>query len=234
PVFVYGLQKGLGLWPQGDPGAYKNYHLWVKGSWFFMEIATIIGSAIALRIYQFSFLTFPLALSLWYMSMDLTPLLFGKDDFTFDERKVVSCIFGLLMLAIAYTLDLRNKKIDFAFWTYLYGMLAFWGGLTMMNSDSELSKFLYCLINVGFVVLSVYLRRKVFIVFGTFGILGYIGHLAWEIFKDSFAFPIALALLGIFILFLGVKYQKNRARFESAVERHLPSFLMKWRPPERT
>ncbi len=233
PVFIYGFQKATGLWPQEAPGEYRDYHIWVKGSWFFMEVGTIIAAVVALRFFRFTFITFPLAITLWYMSMDLTPLLFGKNDFSFDERKLVSCIFGFIVLMGSYFVDKKYRDIDFAFWTYLYGMLAFWGGLSMMDSNSELNKFIYCLLNVGFIIVAVYLRRRVFIVFGTLGVLGYISHLAWKVFKDSYAFPIVLALLGIFIVFLGVKYQKHKNKFESFVEGCLPTFLMKWRPEER-
>lgn len=233
PVFIYGFQSATGLWPQEVPGSYRDYHIWVKGSWFFMELGTLVAGLLALRYFRFSFLVFPLAVTLWYMSMDLTPLLFGREDYTFDERKFVSCIFGLVGLLLSYFVDRKCRDIDFAYWTYLSGILAFWGGLTMMNSDSELGKFIYCLINLGFISLSVYLRRRMFIVFGTLGILGYTGHLAWKVFKDSYTFPIALAFLGLFIVFLGVKYQKNKAQFELFVENSFPHFLMKWRPEER-
>jgi hypothetical protein len=233
PVFIYGFQNYTGLWPQQEPSAYRDYHIWVKGSWLFMEIGTIIAAIIALRFFRFAFITFPLAITLWYMSMDLTPLLFGKDDFSFDERKLVSCIFGLVVLIGSYFVDKKYRDTDFAFWTYLYGMLAFWGGLSMMDSNSELNKLIYCILNVGFIFVAVYLRRRVFIVFGTIGVLGYIGHLARKVFEDSYAFPIVLALLGIFIVFLGVKYQKNKDKFEALVESCLPTFLMKWRPTER-
>lgn len=233
PVFIFGFQKMTGLWPQVDPGTYKNFHIWVKGSWIFMELGTIVAAIVALRFFQFTFITFPLALSLWYMSMDLTALIFGKNDWSWDERKIVSCIFGLLVLICSYFVDRKYKKVDFAFWTYLFGMLAFWGGLTTINSNSELNKFLYFTLNIGLIVMSVYLRRKVFIVFGTLGVMGYISHLAWQVFEDSYAFPIALAFLGICTVYLGVKYQKNKRIVETAIEQMLPQFLIEWRPNER-
>lgn len=233
PVFIYGFQRATGLWPQETPGDYHDFHIWIKGSWFFMEIGTIIAAIVALKFFRFTFITFPLAITLWYMSMDLTPLLFGKNDFNLDERKLVSCIFGFVVLVGSYFVDRKYRDIDFAFWTYLYGMLAFWGGLSLMDSNSELNKFIYCLLNVGFIVAAVYLRRRVFMVFGTLGVLGYTSHLAWKVFKDSYSFPIVLALLGILIVFLGVKYQKNKDKFETCIEGYLPAFLMKWRPSER-
>ena len=56
-------------------------------------------------------------------------------------------------------------------------MMAFWGGLSMKSSDSEIAKALYCLLNVGLVLLSVVLRRRVYAVFGTLGVAGYLGYL---------------------------------------------------------
>ena len=48
--------------------------------------------------------------------------------------------FGLGMLVAAYWADGKNRlRHDFAFWGYLFGVMAFWGGLSMMDGDSELS-----------------------------------------------------------------------------------------------
>ena len=166
--------------------------------------------------------------------MDLTPLLFGRDNFSFEEKKIVSCTFGFCVLVCSYLVDRKFKKTDFAFWTYLYGMLSFWVGLSMMDSNSELSKFVYCLLNLLFIILSLYLRRKVFMIFGVIGVFGYVSHLAWEVFKDSHLFPVALIILGLGIMSLGVKYQKNKTNIELAVAKWFPTFLNKWRPEERS
>lgn len=234
PVFIFGLQKFTGLWPQEVQNNYAYYHMHIKGSWLLMELGTIVAALIALRFYQFTFVTFPLAITLWYMSMDLAPLLFGREDFNFEERKIVSCVFGFCVLVGSYFVDRKFRKTDFAFWTYLYGMLAFWVGLSMMDSNSELSKFIYCLLNLLFIILALYLRRKVFMIFGAIGVFGYVSHLAWEVFKDSHFFPIALIILGLGIISLGVKYQKNKANIELVAERWFPTFLKKWRPEERS
>src|SRR4029453_2150127 len=41
PLGVHGLERATGFWPQGDPGGYRGYYEWVKGSWLLMEVATI-------------------------------------------------------------------------------------------------------------------------------------------------------------------------------------------------
>jgi hypothetical protein len=229
PLAIYGLERAAGMWPQGAPDNFQSYHIWIKGSWTLMEVGTIISGFIALRFIRYPFLTFPIAFSLWYMSMDLTPLLIGKPEFTWTERLWVSLCFGLVILLVTYLIDRRTKD-DYAFWGYLFGLMAFWGGLSLMESGSERKKFLYCLINVGLIILAVFLQRRVFVVFGGCGVFGYLGHLSYNVFKDSFLFPMALSLLGLAVIYLGVQYQRNREKFEEAVLALIPVSMRRLRP----
>ncbi len=48
PLAIYGFQRMLGIWPDGDPGNYANYHIWVKASWFYMEVGTMVVSELSL------------------------------------------------------------------------------------------------------------------------------------------------------------------------------------------
>jgi hypothetical protein len=232
PLAIYGLEQATGIWPQGAPANFQSYHIWIKGSWILMEVGTIVAGLVALKFIRFPFLTFPIAFSLWYMSMDLTPLLVGKPEFSWQDRLWVSLCFGLLMLLVTYLIDGRTRE-DYAFWGYLFGVMAFWGGMSLMDSGSELKKVLYCLINVGLVFLAVFLRRRVFVVFGAFGVLGYLGHLSYYVFKDSFLFPMVLTILGLAVISLGVQYQRHRDRFEEAVLAVIPVSVRRLRPIER-
>jgi hypothetical protein len=232
PLAIYGLEKWTGFWPQDTPGSYRDYHVYVKGSWIIMELGTILAGAVALRFIRFPFLTAPIAFSLWYMSMDLTPMLFGVEDFSWEQRKWVSVWFGLFILLASYLADRRTEK-DYAFWGYLFGLLAFWGGLSFMESDSQWNKALYCLINLGLIVVSVLLDRRVFIIFGALGVFGYLGYLAYHVFENSLMFPFALTILGVVIIFLGIQYQKNGARIQRAVLGLMPRVITQRLPRER-
>lgn len=233
PLAVYGLETLLGIWPMGDPGTYRDYHIWVKGSWFIMELSTILAGLIVLKYVKFPFLTAPIAFTLWYMSMDMTPLLFGQYDFSYDDRLWVSLWFGLALLILSWVID-RKTKEDYSFWGYLFGMLAFWGGLSLMDSNYELSKFIYCLINILLMFISVFLQRRVFMVFGAIGVLGYIGHLAWRVFEHSMLFPFVLSLIGIAVIVLGIAYQRRHATIEKYILDQTPNFLKKGLPQERS
>ncbi len=114
-----------------------------------MELATLASAAVMLWRYRLPFLFMPLAVTLWYMSMDMTPLLFGEADANWKLRQLVSVWFGLLMCLLALWVDIRARyEKDFAFWLYLFGVMTFWGGLSMMHSDSELNKFIYLCITL--------------------------------------------------------------------------------------
>jgi hypothetical protein len=231
PLAVYGIQEELGLWGNfGRPGAVRDFYVWIKGSWVFMEIAAIVAAVIALWRYPFPFIVAIIAFALWFMSMDLTPWLFGRAEFTWDERRVVSLWFGLAVLVVAWIVDRRARGGDFAFWLHLFGLLAFWGGLSLTNSGSEIGKLLYCLLNVGLLLTAVVLRRRVYAVFGTLGIAGYLGHLAHSVFKDSMLFPFALSLIGIGIIALGLLYHRKQAAIAAWAEASLPDALRRLRP----
>ena len=177
PLAVYGIQDALGLWGTfGRPGTVHDFYVWIKGSWVFMEVAAIVVGAIALWRYPFPFIVMIIAFALWFMSMDLTPWIFGRAEFSWDERRIVSLWFGLAVLVAAFIVDRKPRDGDYGFWLHLFGLLAFWGGLSLSSSGSELGKLFYCLLNVGLLLLSVVLARRVYAVFGTLGIAGYLGH----------------------------------------------------------
>ena len=189
-----------------DPGAYQNFYPLIHGSWIVMELTTIAAAALTLRFVKFSFLTAPMAFCFWFFSMDLAALILRQNTLQSDPAKWISVLVGVLIILVGFGLEpvMRRHNAprgeDFAFWCYVFGLMAFWGGLSTMDSGSELRRFVYLLINIGLVAVAIKLKRTVFMVFGVFGIYAYLGHLAWEVFKDSVFFPFVLALLGLSLI----------------------------------
>lgn len=224
PLAVYGLQVALGWWEEGH--VYRDLHRLIDGRWMFMELATLAVGALMLWRYRLPFLVMPVAVTLWYMSMDLTPFLFNNEDLTFELRKLVSLIFGLFMLVLAFWVDIQTRQQkDYAYWLYLFGVVTFWGALSFMNSDSELSKFIYLCINLLMIVVGAILSRRVFAVFGGLGAAGYLGHLAYDVFKDSMLFPFVLTLIGLGVILLGIYWQRNEANISGYLRGLMPQAL---------
>ena len=223
PLAIFGAQMALGYWQ--DSKSYRDYHVFIDWRWILMELGTLAGGAILLWRYRFPFMLMPIAVTLWYMSMDLVPF-FNNGDYSWELRKLVSLWFGLVMTLIAFWVDVRSRHSkDYAFWLYLFGVLTFWGGLSSMNSNSELNKLIYCLINIAVVLISAILSRRVFAVFGGLGIAGYLGHLSYRVFRDSLLFPFALSLIGLAIIYLGVIWQRREKEFSKKLRAYLPADL---------
>ncbi|HYS10663.1 MAG TPA: hypothetical protein VEP66_18125 [Myxococcales bacterium] len=232
PLAIWGLEKGTGFWPDHDPGNYRDFFPYVRSSWIWMEAGTVLAALLALRRVRFPFLVAPAAVSLWFMSMDLVAYLSRQKHWELGLGQRVSIVFGLAMLFVAYLTDHRTRE-DFAFWLYLFGLTALWGALSSMDSGSEWRRFLYCLLNLGFIALSVLLRRRVFLVYGAIGVNAYLVRLAYTVFKDSMLFPFALTALGLAVIALAVKYQRNRQAIDARIESWIPDFIRELLPRTR-
>jgi hypothetical protein len=231
PLATYGIQDSLGWWGRfGHPGDYKGFYPWIKGSWIFMEAAAIICAAIALRFYRFPFIVSIIAVALWFMSMDLAPWIAGVDYADWETRRQLSVCFGAAVLVVAYLVDRTQRSGDFAFWLYLFGMMAFWGGISFTSGGTVLQKAMYCAMNVGLLFIGVFLVRRVFAVFGVIGISIYLGDLANHVFKDSLLFPFALSLIGVAVIAAGLLYYRNQDRLTAWLEDNLPEGVKRLRP----
>ncbi|MBF0184903.1 MAG: DUF2157 domain-containing protein [Magnetococcales bacterium] len=219
PLAVFGVQRALGYWD--DTLRYQTFHTHIDWRWLVMELATLLAGVLLLWRMPLPFAVMPVAVTLWYMSMDLVPLLTGHSAWTLESGRQISLLFGLGMLLTALWVDLRQKaQADYAFWLYLFGMITFWCGLSLHNSDSEWSKFFYFCINLLLLILGGLLRRRVFAVFAGLGMAGYLAHLSHRWFADSLLFPFILILLGFALLYLGMLWQRHGETL-TARHRHL-------------
>lgn len=217
PLAVYGFQHAVGLWPPPDaPSQYWTFYDAIGGPWVPAKAATLLASALVLWWVRFPMLVALLAASGWLLALDLVPLLLGPDAAGWRQlNQSISVGFGLVTLVASVLVEHRTDDA-YAFWGYLFGLLAFWGGLTAMDAGSEWTRFGYFVINVGLIGVSILLQRRVFLVFGALGAYGYLGYLSYELFADSLWFTFALTALGASLIAGGVLYQRHRERIERA------------------
>ncbi|MFB9887739.1 hypothetical protein [Balneatrix alpica] len=229
PLAVFGAQMALGYWQEDTH--YRDYHRLVDWRWLGMELTTLAAAAIALWWFRLPFMMMPVAVTLWYLSMDLTPWLLQLEDagnweLHWELRRWVSLYMGLLILLLALWIDLRNRsQQDFSFWLYLFGLLAFWGALSSMESDSQLSKFIYFCLNVGLILFGALVVRRLFVVFGGLGSFGYLAYLAYDVFANSTLFPFILSGLGLGLVYLGVQWQRHEVALRQRLVSLLPANL---------
>ena len=75
-----------------------------------MELATLAICTVIFWRYRLPFLIMPIAVTLWYTSMDLISFLVYDGDLRSELQKVVSLWFGLLIVLLALWVDVRTKQ----------------------------------------------------------------------------------------------------------------------------
>ncbi|MFT4111453.1 hypothetical protein [Silvibacterium sp.] len=232
PLAIYGIERAVGWWPVSDPGGYSNFHPYINGSWIAMEISTVVVALTALWFVRFPFVAAPAAYALWYLSMDASAYLFHA-NWSFHQECMISTAFGIGMLICGYLLD-SLSELDFAFWFYLFGLLAFTGGLSLMGSGSQLGRAVYCLIHLLMIAVSIILQRRAFLVFGALGVFAFLVSEAEGYFHDSFGFTIALTVIGALFIALGILFKRNSEAIEGRLAPLAPEHIRRRREAHRS
>jgi hypothetical protein len=233
PLAVFALQHVLGFWADAvNAEHYRDFHRWIDWRWIIMELATLVVGALMLWRFRYSFLVMPIAVTLFYMGMDIVPAMLAQADTSLLSeagwmlRKKISLVFGLVMLVTALIVDLRTRsENDYAFWLYLFGIMTFWGALSSLGNGALSGKLVYLAVNLLLILIAAMLSRRVFAVFGGIGVAMVLGDLSWSVFKDSFAFVAALTLLGFALIAMGILWSKYEQKISSRLRLLLPDSM---------
>lgn len=111
PLAVFAIERLAGWWPLDDAQAnYHQYYTYVQGGWLAMEAATVLAGLLMLRLIPYPFVMMPIAVALWFMSMDLSEWFFGS-PFSWEQRREVSLWFGLALLVVFLVIDGRTRGL---------------------------------------------------------------------------------------------------------------------------
>jgi hypothetical protein len=134
------------------------------------------------------------------------------------------------MIAAAWALDLKWAALgDFGFWLHLFGALTFWGAISSGSGD-EFGEASYCAGNIALIAFALFINRRIYAVFGAIGVSVYLGHLAFDYFKDVLAFTFALSAIGLAIIFAGILLQRHQRAISAFIDASMPAALRALRP----
>ncbi|MEM8858926.1 MAG: hypothetical protein AAGD96_11430, partial [Chloroflexota bacterium] len=207
PLLVYSAQQMLGLWP--DDFYYTDFYDYAAKTWVPMELISIGVAGLVLWRTRFPLITLLISFWLWFLSMDLIRLIYQKPSWDWStEEQVVSTLFGLAMLAMGYGVQHFYKK-EFSFWLYLFGHIIVLCHLSALTLDQEgFLGLVFIVVYITFVVVSVKLQSRVFLVFGALGAYSYVCYLAFSVFDGALGFVFSLAFCGLILVIGAVGYQK--------------------------
>ena len=121
-----------------------------------------------------------------------------------------------------------RQHTSFGVWPLTVGALVLlpWLNPFSFGPTSPALQWLVTLAAVaGLLLLGAILSRRAFAVFAAFGICGYLGHLAYDVFEDSLMFPFVLTLLGFAIIGAGLWWQRHEAQLTRRLRALLPQAL---------
>ncbi|OGX03983.1 MAG: hypothetical protein A3G87_04655 [Omnitrophica bacterium RIFCSPLOWO2_12_FULL_50_11] len=214
PLAIYSLERIFGVWPADAKGmGYSDYWRWIRPCWVYMELATLMVAFIALYRARFSLIMLVIGHTLWFLSMDIVGIILGTNtnygEPSWEARRWVSIVISAAMIGVAKLLNRRTRE-DYSLWLFIYGGLIFMTAGAFTWLDHEAGALIYLATQIMFIVMSVKWQRTSLMVFGALGFYIYLAHLAYDLFKNSPFFPIALALIGLLMILGTVSFQRQR------------------------
>jgi hypothetical protein len=210
PLAVYVLERMTGVWPDESATNYRDFYRVVAPGWVYMELVALAAAVVAIRVIRFPLLALLAAFWIWFLSMDLVRWIAQSQTWTWSDREQwASTVVGLGMIVLGIILQ-RLARRDYSIWFYVFGhliVLAHFSALTL-SREGGILLLAYPAVYLAFVIASVLLQRRVFLIFGALGCYGYATYLAYRVFQGSLGFVFMLASVGLVIILSTVAYQR--------------------------
>jgi hypothetical protein len=219
PVWAWAILRLTGEMPDlaARDDALSRYEPYIASRFIILELATIGVALVAARRLRFSLLAAPIAAALVALLMHVGQAL-GDPRFAWYVGPYYQCVVACVMLAVGYAVERRQPEgEDYAFWFYLAGVVMLLVAYTQVWPYIGRWRHALPLVAAAFVTASLYLRRRTLLVAGGLMAFGYLGYLAFDVFRRVVALPIALATLGLIVIVSTVWMQRRFPRLVARV-----------------
>jgi len=164
------------------------------------------------------FIIFSIIFGTWFYYSFLK-FLIGSIPNSADFYKYSTLVIGVVYVLLGYFFSKRSWR-SLSGVLYTFGSLAFLGAVFALSgwkpNQSVLWELLLPILIFGVLSLSVFLKSKSFLTFGTLYLMAYIIKITTEYFTEGLGWPLALVIAGLaliatgwFAIRLNIKYIKN-------------------------
>ena len=232
PIFIWSLESVIGIMPE-DINIYHQFHTQVKSGWVSIEILTLAVGFIFLKYRRFPLMLALLSFILYYLSMDIVPLIFGYTESYIDLTiffkndtwsaltqpshliyEYTRLIFSMGMLAWAFKYERLNREgEDYSFWLYLFGAMMFsWSTWAIFRRlgwlESSYEYLGHAVFDLVYLRLWQVLRRRVFLILGGIGLAYSCIHIVHRIFSIALAFESIAMMFGLLLIIFGIREER--------------------------
>jgi hypothetical protein len=164
-VFLGALLDWFGWFPDTQH-AFKGFRFWL----LVLELAAVVASAVALRLFRFPLLIFAIGATTWFF---VTDLISGGGDWS----AIVTIAFGLILLTVAVSFDTGGSRI-YGFWLHVVSGLTIGGGLLWFFHEGDWDWIAIAIAGLLYLMLGDRLLRSSWVVLGAWGLLQTTSHFA--------------------------------------------------------
>ena len=172
-------------------------------------------SVIAFTVYAASFALFRKTVLMLASVIFGTWLFFAFTSFLVDGRPVFDdfkyVMYRILLVGLSYILlgyaFAKGSMSALTGWLYSAGIIAFLGAALALGGwqpqQNVFWELIFPALALGTVFLSVYLKSRSFLIFGSLFLMGYILKITAEYFTDTLGWPFALVMAGFALIGIG-------------------------------
>jgi len=212
PVIAYAVERIVGFWPEGAHNI-GYLHQGITG----MVIAGLAVGSVLLAVRPAPLLLVPLGLGTAVLAVDAAERVFGNDSSARQHFSLVLPV-GLLWIACGLRLDVTRRR-EYAMWAHWVGLWA--AGISIMVIMPKTVPGFAVIGALGALALffSAFVRHWSFTVVGAFGVLAAV--IAGMGLAGGLA-PLVVAILGLALIFVGLRWSRWRGPIRDAVLARLP------------
>jgi len=151
----------------------------------------------------------------------------------------INFLFSSGLIIIAFIKD-KLTEIDYSKWSYIIGTILFYPSMILLivnyfkHINVEVIQALIGFIGLLYIALSLLLQRKVFMILGVFGLVGYIFYLEFKFITNSpILLPNVILITGLLIFYAGILYHQNKEKIDTFVENIIPQKIRHMLPKYR-
>lgn len=216
PLAMWAALRLTGLWPEPASimASEPTLQAWLALK---LELTVVAAALIALRFIAFPHLGLEIAAAVALMVPSFAVIIYGPD---FGHRMTTWILHtvGFGLVAIGYAAHRRGAESELSNWFYLIGLMCVTSGWVGGWSRYDFSHAALPVVSLMSLAAAVYLRRRVFFLFGVIGLLGWLSWLAFDVFRNVAGFPVVLATFGTCVILLTVWAQRRYPALVARVE----------------
>jgi hypothetical protein len=218
PLVTWGLLRVLGVWSDaGTACALVDRPFWgCRSRTVVLAASALVAALLSMRRLRFGPMMIPGAAALAVVLAQIA-LEVGRSG---NGVQLVGWPFvftASVLVTLAYETDRHRRSEDYGRWLHIAAALCAAVALTDLFQTEEEYRHLLLPTAITAMAASLLLRRIVWLVLGLGSLFVYLAWLATEVFSQTVAFPLILALVGITLMLLTVWVQRSYPRIAARV-----------------